>query len=1225
MKKIMAGFIAVAFLFTSVTEGGKMAFAMSLGSGGTTSGSAASQLNGLAESAGPVQSFQADLFTGRAQTSVPIFVPPGRKNVQPGLSLNYSSSSGNGWVGVGWSLEMGSIQRDVKKGVPHYDATDTFIFSLQGVSSELVSLGNNEYCAKDEALFLKFTYDSTSNKWIVTDKAGTQHTFGDSSGSRQTNSSGTFRWQLSKVKDIKGNYMTISYTTDNGNLYLSSVEYNGNETQSFAHTHKAEFTLENRSDNNFSYVTGAKVSTNKRLSEVQVKVKDSQGAYQLARKYTLAYSTSTANGRSLLTSVTECGTDGTTCLPPVTFSYQEQQLGFDSSTDFAGVMNDSNVGNTGSYVRDTRIDSSWSKTWADAVDINGDGLIDRVQKKSDNDKWIYYKNKGTSFAAGQDITNISIPDTTAEKRWINASYGSSGASATEATLVDLNGDGLIDRVVSVDNGPWYWQKNIGVAFNNAVVINTINAADGSVSQTHIDCTTAGPNYLTTSGLIDINGDGLPDRVMKGSANDRWKVQLNSLDSNGVPGFNGTLTDFMGIEVPSGQSDSWRNIRYYVGSSTRVEEVELIDMNGDGLPDRVMANPSDTTKWKVQFNKGASFDSMVDWGTIENTSTTDYYKIRYLGTDGTTQVDLADMNGDGLPDRLVYKDSDEWYVQYNNGSGFNATQTIPFQNPTGLTVNTYMRRSDTDGSVGADLLDVTGDGVPDRVTASSAATSWAVEKGKGPYPDILKEIKNGRGGKTTIAYTSSLLFDNTDTNGKQRLPFPVQAVTQVTQDDSMGNTYVTNYSYSGGMFNATDREFRGFREVIVTDAVGTATRNIFDQGEHTKGRLLRKEVWGYPTNSNGQIDNSQAKVMFSKEETTWSSTQPYGSSVDSWFVYASQQDNYVYDGDTTYKQARQRFTYDSYGNLVSMIEDGDVSVSGDERRTESTYVYNTTDHILNTMAKTELYDAATSGNKKSARQFYYDGASSITTAPTAGLLTKSIDWLDSCAQAIPDSCHPATTMTYDVYGNVQTVTDARGYQTTNTYDSTYHLFLITISNALLQTRSFTYNPQIAQILTSTDQNNQVTETVYDALGRVTKVIAPLDSSNEPTQEFVYAYPASNCTSSCYSTTTTKVKSSVPGSTFTQLISYSFVDGLGREIQRRSPAEDSSKQVVSGNGTFNSRGLAATQYVPYIENSSTSYVAPQSNTPKASFSYDAAGRRTRIDYPDSTYSKIVFSDF
>ena len=44
------------------------------------------------------------VFTGRAQTSVPIFVPPGRKNIQPSLSLSYSSSSGNGWLGMGCGL-----------------------------------------------------------------------------------------------------------------------------------------------------------------------------------------------------------------------------------------------------------------------------------------------------------------------------------------------------------------------------------------------------------------------------------------------------------------------------------------------------------------------------------------------------------------------------------------------------------------------------------------------------------------------------------------------------------------------------------------------------------------------------------------------------------------------------------------------------------------------------------------------------------------------------------------------------------------------------------------------------------------------------------------------------------------------------------------------------------------------------------------------------------------
>ena len=56
------------------------------------------------------QASEADLFTGRATTSVPIFIPPGRKGLQPNVSLSYSSGGPHSWVGVGWNLDFGSIQ-----------------------------------------------------------------------------------------------------------------------------------------------------------------------------------------------------------------------------------------------------------------------------------------------------------------------------------------------------------------------------------------------------------------------------------------------------------------------------------------------------------------------------------------------------------------------------------------------------------------------------------------------------------------------------------------------------------------------------------------------------------------------------------------------------------------------------------------------------------------------------------------------------------------------------------------------------------------------------------------------------------------------------------------------------------------------------------------------------------------------------------------------------------
>jgi|GEM_PF-5583898 len=54
---------------------------------------------------------EVDNFKGVSYLSHPIEVPPGRDGLSPQNSLNYSSIRGNGWLGVGWDLSMGFIQR----------------------------------------------------------------------------------------------------------------------------------------------------------------------------------------------------------------------------------------------------------------------------------------------------------------------------------------------------------------------------------------------------------------------------------------------------------------------------------------------------------------------------------------------------------------------------------------------------------------------------------------------------------------------------------------------------------------------------------------------------------------------------------------------------------------------------------------------------------------------------------------------------------------------------------------------------------------------------------------------------------------------------------------------------------------------------------------------------------------------------------------------------------
>jgi hypothetical protein len=82
-------------------------------------------------------------FMGAAMIRIPIVVPPGRNGMQPNLSLVYNSNQRNGWIGVGWSLDMGSIQRSTKKGLD-YNGTD-FVASLNGSSSELIHISGGEY------------------------------------------------------------------------------------------------------------------------------------------------------------------------------------------------------------------------------------------------------------------------------------------------------------------------------------------------------------------------------------------------------------------------------------------------------------------------------------------------------------------------------------------------------------------------------------------------------------------------------------------------------------------------------------------------------------------------------------------------------------------------------------------------------------------------------------------------------------------------------------------------------------------------------------------------------------------------------------------------------------------------------------------------------------------------------------------------------------------------
>src|SRR5438445_7402980 len=217
-------------------------------------------------------STQPDLFTGTVSTSIPIEVPPGRHGIQPALSLEYWSGNGDGWLGPGWKLEVGGIQRQTRFGLDY--SGDDYTFRLAGVSTDLVSIGSGEYRAKIEGGFSrvrKLTAADGNPYWEATDKKGTRYLFGQTAASRQAdpaNATNIFKWCLDQVIDPNGNYMTVTYFGDQGQGYLDHIDYTWNGGTSPPNTVKLH--LQSRPDAPAMYTTNFLVTTAMRLRTIDV-------------------------------------------------------------------------------------------------------------------------------------------------------------------------------------------------------------------------------------------------------------------------------------------------------------------------------------------------------------------------------------------------------------------------------------------------------------------------------------------------------------------------------------------------------------------------------------------------------------------------------------------------------------------------------------------------------------------------------------------------------------------------------------------------------------------------------------------------------------------------------------------------------------------------------------------------------------------------------------------
>lgn len=272
--------------------------------------------------------------TGAYASSVRINVPS-YHSLEPQISLEYDSQSGNGFVGVGWSLRgLSSIRATSSTGgLPQGDQTDKYwldgneLIPCRGApaGSPVAASPSCKY-PPNTRFFISYTTHAetfkrigfqpgrSGGRWHVWEKNGTEKIYAPARDTAQ--------WNISETTDVLGNTVRYSYTDSAIGMspdYLDSVTYNQTRIQLY---------WEPRNDAINMAAKGGFAKMTQRLKTIDVLV---EGKRQAA--YALSYHYSGGTRRSMIDTIRQYGTSATvdasgtvsgTALPATTVAYQEQ-------------------------------------------------------------------------------------------------------------------------------------------------------------------------------------------------------------------------------------------------------------------------------------------------------------------------------------------------------------------------------------------------------------------------------------------------------------------------------------------------------------------------------------------------------------------------------------------------------------------------------------------------------------------------------------------------------------------------------------------------------------------------------------------------------------------------------------------------------------------------------------------------------------------------------------
>lgn len=646
---------------------------------------------------------------GQFQFTVPITLPPGIKSVEPQVALVYNSGAPNGIAGYGWNISgITSISRTGKniekdgimQGI-QLDYSDFYSFNGQ----RLV-LKTGEY-GKDGAEYVTEKFSNIKIKsigaitgqiwkgpeyWEVTFTDGSQAWYGSTNSGNSTART-PLEYNIVKWKDAKGNYITYTYTQDTGTnvAVISSIKWGGNESLGKAHFNEVGFNYNVKATRSIieqSYVNDISFIQDKLLNNIVVSNATSQ-----YRKYDIIYKSDDTKYQ-FVDKIQEYNSENEAA-NPIQFVKTENYP--DSSyLNTSGWKNFYELTMTGDF-RGTHS--------ADLIlyrNDSGFGPAGYYLHQHGNDSQEYYLGTENIYKNAIPI-NIKDNDNFAISRQgiVSCSIDAATRDLTlKYYLVDLT-------------------KPTGTnTYPNALKLVTTKVIPSNQWDENESTFPPDPYFDSqkTSDIVkliayDIEGDGIPEVLLEKKIFTRNRICPhipNDLpseeDCNTI-----TFEDHKYIVVK--QQDN--TFPFFEFEFAKGEDILLGDFNGDGIDDigrNFISSSTIIDGESVPINTFRAFN--LKKNSQGNYSLSEAFSAEYSGL--SSQVQIADFNGDGISDLFVRTNVNNHYIiNLNTGKNF---LKIPYFNDFAST-ESYTADKNGNYSV-AKVLDINADGKSDIINFST---------------------------------------------------------------------------------------------------------------------------------------------------------------------------------------------------------------------------------------------------------------------------------------------------------------------------------------------------------------------------------------------------------------------------------------------------------------------------------------------------------------------------